>query len=51
MMFLHQKNCKKHCMLLKTTFEIFILLIEEDHEQKTGFDYYKYDVHISHRIN
>ena len=50
MMFLHQKIFKKHYILLKTTFEIPLFLVEEDWEQAAAFNYYKYNVHISYRI-
>ena len=38
-------------MLLKITFEIPFFLVEEECEQSAAFDYYKYDVHVSYRIN
>ena len=51
MMFLHKKNFKKRCILLKTYFKITLFLAQEDWEQTAVFDYYKYDVHISRKIN
>ena len=42
MTFLHQKDDKKHCILVKTTFEICLFLIKEVSEQTAAFNYYKY---------
>ena len=38
MTFLHWKNYKRHCILLKATFTIPVFLMKEVHESKTAFD-------------
>lgn len=36
------KNCSKHCIPLKVTFEILLVLIKEVGEQTAAFGCYKY---------
>ena len=42
MTFLHRKGNKKHCILVKTTFEISLFLIKAVSEQIAPLNYYKY---------
>ena len=41
MTFVHRKNYKKYCILLKSTFEIPLFHIKEAREQTAAFNYYK----------
>ena len=45
MMFVHWKNYKKNCILLKTTVELPLFLISEVDEHIAAFEYYKYGLH------
>ena len=49
--FPHWKKYQKHCIPLKTNFETPFFLLKDVREQAAVFDYYKYGLHISNRIN